>query len=39
MKEKALEGLRVAILATNPVQETELVEPRKALKTAALERR
>jgi len=26
-----LEGLRVAILATNPVQETELVEPRKAL--------
>ncbi len=31
MTEKALEGMRVAILATNGVQETELAEPRKAL--------
>jgi protease I len=31
MNTKSLEGLRVAILATNGVQETELVEPRKAL--------
>ena len=34
MTEKALEGLRVGILATNGVQETELVEPRKALEEA-----
>lgn len=34
MNEKALEGLRVAILATNGVQETELAEPRKALENA-----
>jgi protease I len=34
MKEKTLEGMRVAILATNGVQETELVEPRKALEDA-----
>ncbi len=34
MKEKALEGLRVAILAADGVQETELVEPRKALEDA-----
>jgi hypothetical protein len=34
MNEKHLEGLRVAILATNGVQETELAEPRKALEDA-----
>lgn len=34
MREKALEGLRVGILATNGVQETELAEPRKALEDA-----
>jgi protease I len=34
MNQKTLEGLRVAILATNGVQETELVEPRKALESA-----
>ncbi|HYK88193.1 MAG TPA: type 1 glutamine amidotransferase domain-containing protein [Acidobacteriota bacterium] len=34
MKEKVLEGLRVAILATNGVQETELVEPRRTLEDA-----
>ena len=34
MKEKVLEGFRVAILATNGVQETELAEPRKALEDA-----
>lgn len=34
MKGKVLEGLRVAILATNGVQETELAEPRKALENA-----
>ena len=34
MTEKALDGLRVAILATNGVQETELAEPRKALENA-----
>jgi len=34
MYEKSLEGLRVAILATNGVQETELAEPRKALENA-----
>ena len=34
MKEKSLKGVRVAILATNGVQETELVEPRKALESA-----
>jgi protease I len=34
MTEKALEGLRVAILAANGVQETELAEPRTALEDA-----
>jgi protease I len=34
MNEKTLEGLRVAILATNGVQETELIEPRQALESA-----
>ena len=34
MNEKSLEGLRVAILAANGVQETELAEPRKALEDA-----
>ena len=34
MTEKALEGLRVGILATNGVQEAELAEPRKALEDA-----
>jgi len=34
MNEKSLEGLRVAILATNGVQETELADPRKALEDA-----
>ena len=34
MSEKSLEGLRVAILATNGVQETELAKPRKALEDA-----
>ena len=34
MKAKALEGLRVAILATNGVEQSELTEPRKALEEA-----
>jgi len=34
MTEKVLEGMRVAILATDGVQETELAEPRKALQDA-----
>jgi deglycase len=34
MPEKTLEGVRVAILATNGVQHTELAEPRKALEAA-----
>lgn len=34
MAEKDLEGMRVAILATNGVEQAELVEPRKALNEA-----
>src|SRR5664280_1834068 len=34
MSENKLEGLRVAILATNLFEEAELVEPRKALQEA-----
>ncbi len=34
MSEKKLEGLRVAILATDLFEEPELVEPRKALQEA-----
>ncbi len=34
MSERVLEGLRVAILATNGVQESELAEPREALESA-----
>jgi protease I len=37
MNERALEGMRVAILATNGVQETELAEPRKALESAGVQ--
>jgi protease I len=34
MKAKSLEGLRVAILATDGVEQSELTEPRKALEEA-----
>ena len=34
MKEKNLQGMRVAILATNGVEQAELAEPRKALDEA-----
>ena len=34
MTEKKLEGMRVAILATNGVEQVELTEPRKALEDA-----
>ena len=34
MESKSLEGMRVAILATDGVEEAELVEPRKALDNA-----
>ena len=34
MSEKQLNGLRVAILATNGFEEAELIEPRKALDEA-----
>ena len=34
MAEKQLEGLRVAILATDLFEEAELIEPRKALQEA-----
>jgi protease I len=34
MTEKKLEGMRVAVLATNGVEQVELVEPRRALEEA-----
>ena len=34
MESKNLEGMRVAILATDDFEEAELVEPRKALDNA-----
>jgi protease I len=37
MPEKTLEGVRVAILATNGFEEVELTEPRQALKDAGAE--
>jgi protease I len=37
VKDSSLEGMRVAILATDGVEESELLEPRKALQAAGAE--